>query len=45
MLEIGGIAGGEVIHTDDAVAFGEEAVCKVRAKKSGGAGNENTGLQ
>jgi hypothetical protein len=41
MSQIGYLAGTEVIDADHGVALTQQAVCQVRAQKTGGAGNQN----
>jgi hypothetical protein len=42
MLDVGLPPGEEVIEADDVVTLADEAIAKVRAEKSGTAGNEDT---
>jgi hypothetical protein len=42
MGQVARLAGGEIVNAEDGVAFTQQAVCKVRAKKPGGAGNQYT---
>jgi hypothetical protein len=45
MLQVLEIAGGEVIDSEDAVPFGDEAIRQMRTEEAGGAGNENASFQ
>ena len=42
MSQIGSLSGREVVDTDDGVAFGQQRVTQMRAKKSGRAGDKNS---
>ena len=43
MRQITHVPGDEVVHADDLVAFGKEAIAKMGSEKTGGSGNNGHG--
>jgi hypothetical protein len=41
VLDVGQVAGHEVVHGNDMVPFGQEPVAEVRAEEAGAARNQN----
>ena len=41
MRQITHVPGDEVVHADDLVAFGKEAIAKMGSEKTGGSGNNS----
>ena len=45
VLDVGQVAGDEVVHADDLVAFGQESLAQVRADEAGATGDQHTSFR